>query len=170
MPGVLWYPAHLELLSTGAKCRTEVSFSAAGGASRNENSRTEVRSFHSAEAALRTDRAAANLKDQKGFRLTEQQDTSQTTQPPRHEGPNLVVVKGKKKSREEKKICGGQTSSTHRENLLKFQPHLNYLHGYWMDSAVGNQREPLFNHDGAKVIQKKHVEDIVFVMNSSGHI
>lgn len=95
--GVSLYPAHLELLSSGAKCRTEVSFSAAGGASRNENSCTEVRSFHSAGAALRMDRAAVNLKDQKGFRLAEQRDTSQTTQSPRHEGPNLVVVKKKKK-------------------------------------------------------------------------
>lgn len=70
------YPAHLEPLYSGAKCRTEVSFSAAGGASRNENSQTEVRSFHSAGAALRTDRVAVNLKDQKGVRLTEQRDTS----------------------------------------------------------------------------------------------
>lgn len=91
--GALLYPVHLELLSSGAKCRTEVSFSAAGGASRNENSRTEVRSFHSAGAALRTDWAAVNLKDQKGFWLTEQRDTSRTTQSHRHEGPNLVVVK-----------------------------------------------------------------------------
>lgn len=75
----LSYLAHLVLHHSKAKCRREVSFTAAGRASRNDNSGTEVRSFHSAGEVPGVKIAAVNLDDQKGFQLTEQQGTSRAT-------------------------------------------------------------------------------------------